>query len=611
MAIRTRHLTQAAFAGLVLVLSAGCARAAPVATPTPPYTPTPKPSPTITPTLTRTHTLTPSPAPMPPPSPTPLPPTSASPLGPWQPLPTDGLPGPWVSDIAFATPEIVFIVADGNVYRSDDGGITWVESFSIYRMIQSIAVSPSFAADQAIFAVDGGSRLFRSTDGGGAWDEVTRIAQIGGASDEVVWLSISPAFPADPTLWASATGTAYRSTDGGLTWEPFDPGVPLERDARLVPNPDYPANPTLEVVDYAVPDWSPLPETLLHRPTFLVASGATLLLGTWHGLYRSTDGGATWSEANTGLPAASVEPLTIAYDGTIYATVQLDPRLFRLQVGGTYWEPLGSLPQGDSGIFWPRAMDVLAGAGVQPVPVITTFEGMFVSRDGGATWNPMAGAGLPRVRFAYPLPLLSENFVRDGVAHLVVETILYRTDDGGDSWAKVDGVSGVVKLVEAPDRRLVALASSAVYEWDPASGEEWVRHPARFGGDPLTVRFVTYLLAVVMAGDDVYLSQDGGRGWTRIGQSELDQAFYYLISPRFDADHAIYARGAAMVYVSTDAGRTWVEAGAGLPRCEYYDSPECDVVLLEAVRSDGGYTIYASVRHDFHTRIWVARTTTR
>lgn len=72
MAIRTRHLTRAAFVGLVLVLSGGCARATPV-----------------------------------------------------------GLPGPWVGDVAFATPEIVFIVADSDIYRSDDGGETWALSFSI------------------------------------------------------------------------------------------------------------------------------------------------------------------------------------------------------------------------------------------------------------------------------------------------------------------------------------------------------------------------------------------------------------------------------------------------------------------------------------------------
>ncbi|MDY6877225.1 MAG: hypothetical protein SWK90_13615 [Chloroflexota bacterium] len=630
MTIRTRHMTRAAFAGLVLVLIAGCARTMPVATPMPSHTPTPtfssSPSPTSpstatpVPTVAPTATLTVPPAPththtptLPPsPSPIPLPPTSASPLDPWQPLPTDGLPGPWVNDIAFATPATVFIVADNDVYRSDDGGETWTLSFSIYRGIRSLAVSPAFAADQALFATDGRSLVFRSTDGGGTWEEVSRIAQVGGASDADVWLSISPAYPADPTLWANVEGSgAFRSTDGGQTWEPFDPGVELDWTMRLVPNPDYPANPALEVVDYAIPGESPLPEYLPYRPTILVTSDATLLLGTVRGLYRSTDGGVAWAEANAGLPRAAVGPLAIASDGTIYAAVDGAPWLFRLQTGDAYWEPLGPLPENDFGMVRVQDVAVAGGADAQPVLLIVAYDGLFVSRDAGLTWERMEGAGLPLVTFRRSLPLLSADFTESGVAHLAYSGRVYRTEDGGDSWVQVEGLVGVKNLIETPDRRLIAFASNDVYERDPALGLEWVHHSARFGEVPAAVRFFTDLLAVAVAQDDVYLSEDGGRNWVCIGQSELDQARYYLISPRFDADRVIYALGAAMIYVSTDAGRTWVEADVGLPRCEYYDSPECDLVLLGAVRSDDGYTIYASVRHDFHTRIWAARATVR
>jgi hypothetical protein len=170
-------------------------------------------------------------------------------------------------------------------------------------------------------------------------------------------------------------------------------------------------------------------------------------------------------------------------------------------------------------------------------------------------------------------------------------------------------VSGVKKLLEAPDGRLSALAWGAVYEWDPAAGAEWVRHAvdAGFGGEPIVARFVSHLLAVAVMDDDVYLSEDGGRDWARIGRSELESASDYLISPRFDADRAIYAQRDTAILVSTDAGSTWVDAGQGLPVCEY-DSPECGLELLTAWRSGDAYTLYARVRHDFHTRLWRAHT---
>jgi len=606
--------------GLIIVLVAGCGAAAPVATsvpsPTstfsPSHTPTRPSGPMPTSTTSPTSTVPPSLTPTLPHSqtPTPLPLTAASPLGPWEPLPTDGLPGPWVGDVAFGTPEVVFLVAGGDVYRSTDGGVTWEGTLSIYRAIQSVAVSPGFAADRTVFALDGGSRLFRSVDDGESWEQVARIDEIGGASDEVVWLSISPAYVADATLWATCVGAAYRSTDGGLTWAPFDPGFEISRETRLVPNPDYPDDPTLGVLDYGAAEWAPVPDGLLCRPTALATSGATRFLGTACGLHRSTDDGATWREANAGLPAASVSLAAAGPDGTVFAATSVDPRLFYLPAGAARWEPVGPLPEGSFGAARPRRMDVRVGPDAAPMLVMTTFDGVFVSCDGGASWTLMEGAGLPALDFSDPPPLLSSDFAADGVAHLALRETVYRTDDGGASWAAVAGVSGAARLVETPHQRLIALARRAIYEWDPGGGAAWNRYPADFGFktstelDQAAARFVTDQLGVVIAGGDVYVSEDGGRSWTLVGQSEFGQLAYH-ISPRFDRDRAIYAQDDVAIMVSTDAGETWVEAGEGLPPCEY-DSPECGLALLDAQRYGDGYRVYALVRQDFRSRLYRA-----
>ena len=169
-----------------------------------------------------------------------------------------------------------------------------------------------------------------------------------------------------------------------------------------MPNPDYPANPALEVLDYATAEWSPLSDALLHRPTLLVATHTTLLLGTQRGLYRSPDGRRGGARRTS--------------DGTIYATVNLDPRLFRLQAGGTRWEPLSCLPSSDICGVWEDELDMIVGTGGMPVLVMTTYDGLFVSHDGGATWDRMKAAGPPAVDFSYPLPLLSADFAENGVA---------------------------------------------------------------------------------------------------------------------------------------------------------------------------------------------------
>lgn len=601
-----RHSIRVIIIGFILLLTTGCVTPAPVDTPIPTNTTKSPPSPTVSTIATSTSASAPEPTSAHTPMPATLSPTTTSPLGPWEPLPLDGLPGPWVSDVAFASPEIAFVVAGRNVYRSDDGGATWVESHSVSRAIQSVAVSPAFLADQTVFVVDGASRIFRSTDGGGTWEEITRIDQwLGGASEAVVLLSISPAFPVDPTLWIAAEHQAFRSTDGGLTWEPFDPGVPLDGDIRLVPNPDYPSDPTLEAERV---DPSPSPAVIPYRQTASAANGATLLLGTTNGLYRSADGGEIWAEANTGLPRTAVRLSAVESDGTYYGICA--DALYRLQPGGARWELLSMLPYYDNRFNMTSVygMEVIAGADAPAVVAITTYYGLFISRDGGVTWEHMSGEGLSPGIISDSLPLLSSNFAESGVAYIVHYGKIYRTDDSGNSWVIVEGVSGAKSLVETPDGRLIALGWSAAYEWDPELGDEWVRHyPVRFSGEPTMVRFITDLMAVAIAGDDIYLSEDGGRSWVCIGRIELDEFYDYLISPRFDNDHAIYAHRGAMLYVSTDAGNTWVEIGEGLPACDYYDSPDCDVILVGAETFTDGYNLYAVVRHDFKSWVWVAR----
>jgi len=579
---------------VLAVFSAGCAGER-----LPPTQPPPTPPPTAT-VATPAALPTSTPTPTPPPTPTPLPPTAASPLTPWQPLPTDGLPGPWINDVWFATPTTVFIVADGDVYRSDDSGTTWTLSLSTYRGMRSVAASPAYAADRTVFAADGRSILLRSTDGGETWEELAQIAPVGGASDADVYLSISPAYPADPTLWAVVEGgVAFRSTDGGLTWEEFDPGFALPPMTRLMPNPNYPDDPSLEPVGPATYEGVDLPEGLPSPATALAESDGTLLVGTTRGLYRSTDAGGTWAAVNTGLPAAPAGAVAVAPDGALYASVGGDPRLFHLPPNGARWEPLSLLP-GEPAVYG-------VSASAPPALVVTTDAGLAVSRDGGQTWTQAAGEGLPPADPYRLSPLPAADFAASGVAYLIYNGRIYHTGDGGDSWQEVEEVADVEALTETPDGRWIGLARDAVYERDPETGQ-WTSYPSRFDGAPATVRFVTDQLAVAVADGSLYLSQDGGRSWSLIGESSLDYASGYLISPRFDADRAIYARGATAIYVSTDAGLTWVEAVEGLPPCEYYDSPECDVVLLGAAPTETGYILYASVRHDFHTRIWAART---
>ncbi len=121
---------------------------------------------------------------------------------------------------AFARDGVAFAgTAEDGVLRSDDGGRTWVAwNFGLLDLnVISLALVPDFGHGETLFAGTE-SGLFRSTNGGRAWREVTLIEDV----SPVLSLSFSPVIlagmPANVLAGTEESGL-FRSLDGGETWE--------------------------------------------------------------------------------------------------------------------------------------------------------------------------------------------------------------------------------------------------------------------------------------------------------------------------------------------------------------------------------------------------------
>lgn len=216
-------------------------------------------------------------------------------------------------------------VAGCDVFRSTDGGLTWTQvTEELSRIdIRALAANGSnvYAASRGFFGAPGGadrSRIFRSTDGGSAWQQVFDDVDPGEVNKSLAVDPLSPttvyagdfgsfggggfvvtstqagalgtwnhlpdipageihayAIAIDPvtsgTLYAGGTGTPNlaKSTDGGQTW-----------------------------TSAAVPGVSNFVYSLAIHPTTSMA----LFAGTVNGVFKSTDGGTTWIQKNVGFP---------------------------------------------------------------------------------------------------------------------------------------------------------------------------------------------------------------------------------------------------------------------------------------------------------------------
>ena len=215
----------------------------------------------------------------------------------------------------FATDSTLFADFGDGVYRSTDGGLTWQKTSEGVAFTpptqglpppvgqeHAMAISPTYDADATIFSGMFGGGPFRSTDGGGTWQQVTQDL----LDAWIPALAISPGFDTDSTVFAGTSNGVFRSLNGGDTWQDRGIGEPP-------PPPPIPPAPDVNVRALAVS-----PEFEVDATAFAGTNG---FLG--HGVYRSTDGGLSWQGATQGLTNTSVFALAIspdfATDRTIFA----------------------------------------------------------------------------------------------------------------------------------------------------------------------------------------------------------------------------------------------------------------------------------------------------
>lgn len=184
--------------------------------------------------------------------------------------------------------------------------------------------------------------LFRSTNGGAAWQQVSAFNT---ANVRDVWLASNGA----NALAATFGNGLLRSTDGGANW--------VATGQNIGTNFHY----------------------------SLAASGNTLYLGTAdRGIWKSTDGGAAWSQTGP-ISSPGAVSVAAASEQIVYAG-SVNDGLFKTVNGGASWQRKS---------FETRT--VLAVA-VDPQNAANLFvsvqnSGVFRSTDGGDTWL-LAGSGL-------------------------------------------------------------------------------------------------------------------------------------------------------------------------------------------------------------------------
>jgi photosystem II stability/assembly factor-like uncharacterized protein len=291
-----------------------------------------------------------------------------------------------------------------------------------------------------------GPTIFRSTDLGRRWKEAARPpafpkvpeGERGRAVDHTFWLT--PGHASEPGAWYAGTSPhgLFRSTDGGVTWEPV---------AGLNDDPTYRA--WMGGQQDGTPD-GPKLHSIIVDPR----DPAHLYVGmSSGGVHESTDRGASWAPLVKGLEVVEgLDPSNITFhDPHVVRLSPADPdRLFQQNHCGIYrldrpsaeWVRIGRrMPRkvGDIGfpiVVHPRERDTawvfpMDGTSVWPRTAPDGRPAAYVTRDAGRTWRRL-DRGLPREQAWWTVK--RQAMTRDDRAPVG----LYVGTTSGEVWASRD-----------------------------------------------------------------------------------------------------------------------------------------------------------------------------
>ncbi len=299
------------------------------------------------------------------------------------------------------------------IQRSDDGGRTFEavgNEFSYegetgthqwydgtphpWEFARVWHIEPSPTDADVVYAGVEDAALFRSSDGGKSWSELSALRRhataagwqpgAGGLCLHTVLLH-----PSDPNriVVAISAAGAFRSDDGGATWIPINRGLVSEQ----IPDPNA-------EVGHCV-----------HRLAMHPSRPDVLFMQKHWDVMRSDDGGRSWREVSGNLPTDfgfvvdvhAHEPDTVYVIPITSDSEHYPPegklRVYRSRSGGEEWEALSKgLPQEHCYVNVLRdamAVDRMDSCGVY---FGTTGGDVYVSPDAGDTWQAIV-SNLPPV----------------------------------------------------------------------------------------------------------------------------------------------------------------------------------------------------------------------
>ncbi len=484
--------------------------------------------------------------------------------------------------IAFSDSKIFASTSEG-VFVSTNNGESWGISNNGIPITQILSISASrtnvFAGDQ--------ETLYLSRDEGETWTVVSA------GPVQTNSYSITSLLVSDTSLFIGTEHGIFLSSDWGLNWSRVDP---VSGDSSITflavsgtrlfagtqtglffsnngTNWSGTSVPNVPVYSIAIDDSNIFVGTLnapflstdngttwrsvctfntcsgLEMAMPVAASGGNLFAmfdkaeSTFGlGISRSTDEGATWMDADSGLANTLVYSIAVAGGSLFTVSCLRDNRVLRSTDGGDSWTSGGMLGDVEGSI----GLVVASGETLFAASTSTLYR----STDISSSWNAILGAG------TYSLAVSGSEMLAGGYA------AVYLSTDGGRDWSQPvsdphDATYFVAVCIFGDN--MLAAGPGAMFESTDA-GRTWSRSDSSWRNTNVC-QFATLGQRVFIGtSNGVFCSADTGKSWVAVSTGMKNLQVLSLTVYKEN----LFAATQGGVFLSTDNGDNWVSVDTGL-----------------------------------------------
>lgn len=510
--------------------------------------------------------------------------------------------------ISGADANLYFAGTDDAVYRSANRGVTWTRvdgGVATGFPVMALEADP-FDARYALFSLSGSRGTYRSTDGGLTFASANVGLPYGTPND----LSFARDVAHAGRVFVALTNDGlYRSEDRGANWSALGLNgqtvravEPAASDSNFV----YAAGATLMYFfDPAIGTWQAA-TTGPANPILCLAVDANNKLvayagadhpgtaGNTGGVYKTTDGGRTWTRLAGILDQLDVVALA-AHPRTsniVWAATD-NGGVFRTDDGGVTWKELGNYGTvadlTNVNVPDPSNQFLLFAA--------TAGYGVQASTDGGKTFVPrVTGLGNLYVN------ALAFDPTTPSTLYAATDNGMYKSADSGNNWAATPLSSGkVTDLVTdtgGTGKLIWATVAGQGVAYSPDGGATFTVNSTGLSSLELTSLEVENrgtgkrIWATMKGGDGIAYSDNLGQTWTTSAGNGLTDRNINDLAIQSGTGKRIWATANSGVFVSKDDGLSWSSLSAGLPSgipaTSVSIDPNSGDTLVSLFSTDGG-----------------------